>query len=161
MKVPQAVLSLPRKSASVEPSSNLPRRNGQGNEGHEGDEEEGSHEGHEGDEEEGSHEGHEGHEEEDREQDRQGPDGQGHGAPREQGEDCWWLDCKGLDQEQVWQDRQQEEQCEGKEVPMDAGLCQGAEGLEAHGLCRDQEGLPLVREGEGVLRQLSAMLIEK
>merc|ERR1711959_552941 len=107
-------------------------------EGNEGDEEEGSHEGNEGYEEEGSHEGNEGHEEEDREQDRQGPGGQGHGAPR-----------------------QQEEQCQGQEVPMDAGRRKGAQGLEAHGLCRDQEGLPSVREGEGVLRQLSAALIEK
>merc|ERR1711918_70695 len=126
-----------------------------------GDEEEGCHEGNEGDEEEGSNEGNEGHEEEDCEQDRQGPGGQGHGAPREQGEDCWWLDCKGLDQEQVWQDRQQEEQRQGLEVPMDAGCREGAQGLEAHGLCRHQEGLPSVREGEGVLRQLSAALIEK
>merc|ERR1712078_318075 len=60
----QAVLALPRKPASVETSSNLPCRYGQGNEGHEGDEEEGGHEGHEGDEEEGSHESHEGDEEE-------------------------------------------------------------------------------------------------
>merc|ERR1712224_914906 len=49
----QAVMGLPRKSASLRPSSNLRRRYGQGNEGHEGDEEEGSREGHEGDEEEG------------------------------------------------------------------------------------------------------------
>merc|ERR1711924_256887 len=131
------------------------------NEGHEGDEEEGSDEGHEGDEEEGSHEGNEGHEEEEGEQDRHGPDEEGHGAPREQGEDCWWLDCKGLDQEQVWQDRQQEAKCQGQAVPMDAGHFEGMEGLEDHRLCRDQEGLAPVREGEGDLRQLSAFLIEK
>merc|ERR1712100_776950 len=124
-------------------------------EGYEGDEEEGSNEGHEGDEEEGSNEGHEGHEEKDREQDCQGPHGQGHGAPREQGEDCWRLDCQGLDQEQAWQDRQQEEERLLQEVPMDAGLREGAQGLEADGLCRDQEGLSFVREGEGVLWQLS------
>merc|ERR1712167_168572 len=73
----QAVLALPRKSASVQPSSNLPRRHGQGNEGHEGDEEEGSDEGHEGHEEEGGDEGHEGDEEEGSDEGHEGDEEEG------------------------------------------------------------------------------------
>merc|ERR1711907_214186 len=65
----------------IRPSSNLPRRYGQGNEGHEGstgtkgDEEEGGHEGHEGDEEEGGHEGHEGDEEDGSHEGHEGNEG--------------------------------------------------------------------------------------
>merc|ERR1712137_477898 len=102
---------------------------GEGNEGHEGDEEE------------GGHEGDEGHEEEVRERDRAGPRGQGHGAPWQQGEDRWWLDRKGLDQEQGRQDREQEAERQQQEVPMDPGVLEGAQGLEDQGVCRDQEGL--------------------
>merc|ERR1712182_186342 len=99
-----------------------------------GDEEEGSHEGYEGDEEEGSHEGHEGDEEEACEQGCAWPDGQGHGSPWKQGEDCWRLDCEGSHQEQVRQDCQQEEQCPCEEVPMDPGRREGTQGIEDHWL---------------------------
>merc|ERR1712023_586123 len=137
-------------------------------EGHEGDEEEGSHEGHEGDEEEGyegdeeegSHEGHEGDEEEVCEQGCAWPDGQGHGSPWKQGEDCWRLDCEGPHQEQVRQDCQQEEQCPCEEVPMDPGSREGTQGIEDHWLRRRQEGHSSVCKGQGVLQPVSALTHE-
>merc|ERR1712100_679348 len=129
-------------------------------EGHEGDEEEGGHEGYEGDEEEGSHEGHEGDEEEVCEQGCAWPDGQGHGSPWKQGEDCWRLDCEGPHQEQVRQDCEQEEQCPCKEVPMDPGRREGTQGLEDHWLRRRQEGHSSVRQGQGVLQPVSALTHE-
>merc|ERR1712078_449875 len=125
-------------------------------ESHEGDEEEGSHEGYEGDEEESSHEGHEGNEEEEREQDCSGPHGVCHGTPWKQGQDRWWLDCEGLDEEQERQDREQEGERTRQEAPMDAGCRQGAQGLEDHGILGDQEGHTLVCKGEGILQRLSA-----
>merc|ERR1711869_61403 len=129
-------------------------------EGYEGDEEEGSHEGYEGDEEEGSHEGHEGDEEEVCEQGCAWPDGQGHGSPWKQGEDCWRLDCEGPHQEQVRQDCQQEEQCPCEEVPMDPGSREGMQGIEDHWLRRRQEGHSSVRKGQGVLHPVSALTHE-
>merc|ERR1711912_177466 len=129
-----------------------------GHEGHEGDEEEGSHEGHEGDEEEGSHEGYEGDEEEVCEQGCAWPDGQGHGSPWKQGEDCWRLDCEGPHQEQVRQDCEQEEQCPCEEVPMDPGRREGTQGIEDHWLRRRQEGHSSVCKGQGVLQPVSATL---
>merc|ERR1712146_705768 len=131
---------------------------------HESDEEEGcheGHEGHEGDEEEGCHEGHEGdegHEEEVREQDCEGRHGKGHGAAWQQGEDRWRLDFQGLVQEQERQGCEQEAERERQEVPMDPGLPEGSQGLEDYWLHCDQEGHTPVCEGEGVLRQLSALL---
>ena len=69
--------SLPPRTA---PSSKLPHRHGQGNEGWEGDEQEGSHEGsHEEDDEEGGHEGHDLDDEEgsqEGDESRGGPQGQ-------------------------------------------------------------------------------------
>merc|ERR1712046_344975 len=127
-------------------------------EGDEGDEEEGSHEGYEGDEEEGSHEGDEGDEEEVREQDCEGSDGQGNGAPWQQGEDRWRLDCQGSHQEQVRQDCEQEEQRPWEEVTMDPGCRKGAQGVEDHWLRRHQERLTAVCKGKGVLQPVSAAL---
>merc|ERR1711985_182081 len=161
----QAVLSLPRKSASVEPSSNLPRGNGQGHEGHEGDEEEGGHEGHEGDEEEGGYEGHEGNEEEGREQDCNGLACQGNGAPWHQSKDYWRLDSIGPDQEQGRQNCEQEKERHGQEGiqehsgAMVPGPGQGPQGLEDHGLRRGQEGHAALRESQGTLQSVSASLI--
>merc|ERR1719379_2235399 len=132
-----------------------------GHEGDEGYEEEGCHEGHEGDEgdeEEGCHEGNEGHEEEVREQDCEGSAGQGHGAPWQQGEDRRRPDCQGLVQEQARQDCEQEAECVLQEVPMDPGRPEGSQGLEDYWLLCDQEGHTALRQGEGVLRQLSAAL---
>merc|ERR1712146_584651 len=105
--------------------------------GHEGDEEEGSHEGYEGDEEEGSHEGHEGDEEEVCEQGCAWPDGQSHGSPWKQGEQC---------------------PCE--EVPMDPGSREGTQGIEDHWFRRRQEGHSSVRKGQGVLHPVSALTYE-
>merc|ERR1712023_385437 len=136
----------------------------EGHEGHEGDEEEGCDEGNEGDEgheEEGcdeGHEGNEGYEEEVREQDCKGQARKGHGAPWEQGEDCRRLDCQGLVQEQVRQDCEQEAERLCQEVPMDPGCPEGSQGLEDYRLLCYQEGNATVRQGEGVLHQLSVSL---
>merc|ERR1712139_118368 len=127
-------------------------------EGHEGDEEEGGHEGHEGDEEEGSHEGHEGDEEEAREQDREGHFQQGVGAPWQQGEDHWRLECKGPDQEQARQSREQETACPWPEESMDEGRGAGAQGAEDHWLrCRQEEHTSVCKD-KGVLQPVSATL---
>merc|ERR1719261_1955982 len=77
-----------------------------------------------------------------------GPDGICHGAPRKQGQDRWWLDRKGLDQEQEWQDREQDGERTRQEAPMDGGCREGAQGLEDHRILRDQEGHTLVRKGK-------------
>merc|ERR1712146_833463 len=122
-------------------------------EGHEGDEEEGSHEGHEGDEEEGSHEGHEGDEEEVCEQDCKGPDGQGHGAPWKQGEDCWRLDCEGPHKEQVRQDCQQEEVCLCQEVSMDPGVAKARKALKITGFAAVKKGTPLYAKAKEFYNQ--------
>merc|ERR1712118_421558 len=117
-------------------------------------------EGYEGDEEEGSHEGHEGDEEEVCEQGCAWPDGQCHGSPWKQGEDCWRLDCEGPHQEQVRQDCQQEGQCPCEEVPMDPGSREGTQGIEDHWLRRRQGGHSSVRKGQGVLQPVSALTHE-
>merc|ERR1712188_49113 len=87
-----------------------------------------------------------------------GPDGQGHGAPWKQGEDCWRLDCEGPHKEQVRQDCQQEEVCLCQEVSMDPGRRQGTQGIEDHWLRRRQEGHSSVCKGQGVLQPISATL---
>merc|ERR1712196_672694 len=121
-------MGLPRKSASLKPSSNLPRRYGQG---HGGDEEEGSREGHEGDEEDGSHEGHEGDEEESGHEGHEGDEEEG-GHEGHEGDE--------------------------EEVPMDPGNLKGAQGLEDHWLLRHQEGHTAVCQGKGALQPVSAAL---
>merc|ERR1719449_507338 len=85
-----------------------------------------------------------------------GPHGLCHGAPWKQGQDHWWPDREGLDQEQERQDREQEAERPGQEAPMDAGCREGAQGLEDHGVCHHEEGHTLVHKGEGVLQRVSA-----
>merc|ERR1712146_658152 len=80
-----------------------------------------------------------------------------HGAPRDQGQDRWWLDSEGLDQEPVWQDREQEEERLRKEEPLDCGSQEGTRCPEDQGLLCNQEGQPALLEGEGVLQALSAV----
>merc|ERR1711959_172416 len=84
--------------------------------------------------------------------------GQGNGAPREQGEDRRWLDGKGPDEEQGWQDRKQKSECSGQEECMEPGSVKGAQSLEAYRLCGDQEGHTLVLESQGDLQPVSAAL---
>merc|ERR1712182_69842 len=74
----------------------------------------------------------------------------------QQRENRWWLDCEGLDQEQVRHSCEQESERPCQEVAVDPGCCKGTQGLEDHGLLRDQEGLASVHESEGDLRQLSS-----
>merc|ERR1712146_140668 len=107
--------------------------NGQGDEGDEGDE------------------GYEGHEEEDSEQDREGQDEQSYGAAWKQGKDRGWPDSQGPDQEQVWQDREQEDECARKDQHVDYCRQEGARCLEGQGLCRHQEGHATLPEGKRVL----------
>merc|ERR1712146_30266 len=118
-------------SASVTPLSS----NGEGDEGNDG---------------------HEGNEEEVCEQGRSWPLCKSHGAPWLQGEDCWRLDCQGFDQVQERQDCEQEEERQQQEEPMDCCRQEGACCPEDQGLLRHQEGQPPLRQGEGVLLELSA-----
>merc|ERR1711959_519045 len=109
-------------------------------------------------------EGHEGDEEEGREQDCQGHHVQGNGAPREQGEDRRWLDGKGPDAEQVWQDRKQKAECfvqaevQADVGAMEPGCGKGAQSLEDYRLLFGQEGHTLVLESQGALQPVSAAL---
>merc|ERR1711964_8996 len=98
----------------------------------------------------------EGDEEETCEQDCKGEVLQGVGAPRQQGEDCWRPDEKGLHQEQVRQGREQEAERQRQAQPVDPGMQEGTCIPEDQRLCRVQEGDSLLPKGEGVLRPVSA-----
>merc|ERR1712072_707135 len=78
----------------------------------------------------------------------------GHGVPRVQGEDSWWLDCLCIDEEQVRQDREQEEINLCQEERLDDCCLKGKEGTETQGLRRNQEGLRALQEGQGVLLKM-------
>merc|ERR1712118_493983 len=80
--------------------------------------------------------------------------GQSHGVPRIQGEDSGWLDCIGLDQEQIWKDREQEEILYFQEELLDDCLLEGKEGSEDQRLRRNQEGLRALQEGKELLNML-------
>merc|ERR1712167_298238 len=88
-------------------------------------------------------EGDEGHEEE---------EGwfQGGSAPRYVREDHRWLDQRFIDEEQVWQDREQEG-FNGLQEAQRLDYChpEGQEGFGPEGLRRNQEGFSSLQEGQG------------
>merc|ERR1712146_400372 len=61
------------------------------------------------------------------------------------------------DQEPVWQDREQEEECPLLEEPVDCSMQEGTRCPEDQGLLCHQEGQPALLEGKGALQALSAL----
>merc|ERR1712193_33138 len=106
-------------------------------------------------------EGNEGDEEEDREQDCQGQDEQGVGAPWLQGEDRWWLDSEGPDQEQARPRCEQEAERQGQGQPLGCCLQEGTCRAEDQGLLCHQEGYTTLCQGEGVLQGLNTLALEE
>merc|ERR1711964_672634 len=99
-------------------------------------------------------EGDEGHEEEGRQQDWQGPICQGHGLPRDQGEDLHWLEEVRPGQEHNGQDREQEKERPREEVAMDRGCQESARRPQDQGLLRSR------RAPRSTLRQRSSTTSE-
>merc|ERR1712118_480593 len=135
--------------------SNVPRRYGQGNEGHEGsrgtkgDEEEGSNEGHEGDEEEGSDEGHEGDEEEGGHEGHEGDEEEGghegHEGYEEEGSHEGHEGSDEGDEEEG-----SHEGHEGHEGDEEEGSHEGHEGHEEEACEQDRDGQ--IPQGTGAPR---------
>merc|ERR1712093_159614 len=124
-------------------SRTSPPRDGEGHEGGEGDE------------------GHAAarHEEE---RDRQGQAREVERLQRDLRQDLHRAEEDRPDEEQERTDREQEVECRRQEglqlhQGLDRGRDQGAQGARREGLRRCEEGDPPVQEGEGVLRQLSAL----
>merc|ERR1711881_353831 len=77
---------------------------------------------------------------------------QGGSAPRYVREDHRWLDQRFIDEEQVWQDREQEG-FNGLQEAQRLDYChpEGQEGFGPEGLRRNQEGFSSLQEGQGAL----------
>merc|ERR1711904_590347 len=69
-------------------------------------------------------------------------------------------DCNRIEEDrpcadQVWQDRQQEEEPPWQEVTLDRSSSEGPEGTQDQGFRSCQEGHSTLREGQGALRPVS------